>query len=518
MATDNTQELLQLGIQAARQGNRAAARRLLLQVVDQDPNNELAWIWMASVAETVVERRNYLERVLEINPNNERAKQALSRLKRSARETPAPAAPAPRRRERSAASDLDALRPKIKRRRNIRISRGSKITLAVLAFLLIGSGIFLLWIEMGAEDTNNADVTDTAEVASGMLPTLTPTPPSYNSPTPIDGQPLATRPPQTPPPTWTPLPTMTPTDLPTATATPPPLETYSILITRQATGQASSSLYTIRADGMNEQRLNFTVSAADQSAGLNLLGVFDAAYSPDGNWIAFSARIQSTGETGSTNPHDLFIAPAEGGEVRRLTTLEAKVIEDVTWSPNGERLAFTSDADGDLDIYTTYFSGGTPRKITFNGVIDRDPAWSPVDEDVILFATERAGPGELEIYSMSPIGRDLKRLTNNANDSFAPAWSHDGEQVVFVSSRRGNNDLYLMTADGLGQRAILVRDVEADEFSPAWSPDGNWIAFSSNRTGTALALFVIQPDGNNLQQLSIGDATSNILYPDWKPQ
>ncbi len=516
MATENIQELLQLGIQAARQGNRAAARRLLMQVVEQDPNNELAWIWLASVAETVVQRRDYLERVLQINPNNDRARQALNRLKRTAPDTPPPSSATPARRERAATPDLNALRPQVRRQRRLRLSRQSRITLALLGLVLLGTGILLLWLEMSGESSTEATYTPLGEEEVAIEPTQT-SALLFISPTPVETQVRTMRPPQSPQATWTPSPTLTPTALPTATATPPPLNNYNILITRQTSGEASSGLYTIQADGTREQRLNFTVSSADQSAGLNLLSIFDAVYSPDGNWIAFSARIQPTGENASTTPHDLFIAPAEGGEVRRLTTLEADHVEAVSWAPNGDRVAFASDADGDFDVYIVSFNGGSPRKITFNNFVDRDPAWSPVDEDVIVYATERAGPGEIEIYSMNPRGRDHKRLTNNANDSYAPDWSPDGEQIVFVSSRRGNNDLYIMNAQGLGQRAILVRDVDADEFEPAWSPNGNWIAFSSNREGTALALFLIQSNGTNLQQLSIGDATSNILYPDWKP-
>ncbi|NOG48290.1 MAG: hypothetical protein HND48_01715 [Chloroflexi bacterium] len=50
------------------------------EVVGQDDRNELAWIWLATVAINANERRDYLRRVLEINPRNQRAREALSRL------------------------------------------------------------------------------------------------------------------------------------------------------------------------------------------------------------------------------------------------------------------------------------------------------------------------------------------------------------------------------------------------------------------------------------------------------
>ncbi len=77
---DSVDQKLQAGIEAARSGDRAKARRLLEQVIEVDDSNELAWIWLASGVNTVRERRECLERVLQINPNNTRAREALSRL------------------------------------------------------------------------------------------------------------------------------------------------------------------------------------------------------------------------------------------------------------------------------------------------------------------------------------------------------------------------------------------------------------------------------------------------------
>ncbi|MCI0377438.1 MAG: hypothetical protein L0215_07520 [Gemmataceae bacterium] len=80
MADQHTQERLREGVEAARRGDKLTARRLLQQVLLQDRTNEVALMWMASVMDTVAERRAYLERALQINPNNDRAREALNRL------------------------------------------------------------------------------------------------------------------------------------------------------------------------------------------------------------------------------------------------------------------------------------------------------------------------------------------------------------------------------------------------------------------------------------------------------
>jgi tetratricopeptide (TPR) repeat protein len=83
-------EWLAKGIAAAKAGNDAAARELLSHVVDQDPQNEQAWLWLASVVQTDEELEICLENVLTINPANEAARARLAML--SSLQAPAPAA------------------------------------------------------------------------------------------------------------------------------------------------------------------------------------------------------------------------------------------------------------------------------------------------------------------------------------------------------------------------------------------------------------------------------------------
>lgn len=80
--TPNLEQLMQLGIQTARQGNNENARVIFQQVLDADSHNERAWLWMAAVAETPVDRVRYLNSVLRINPNNKAAQRELNRLRK----------------------------------------------------------------------------------------------------------------------------------------------------------------------------------------------------------------------------------------------------------------------------------------------------------------------------------------------------------------------------------------------------------------------------------------------------
>jgi hypothetical protein len=76
----DAKEILQFGIEAARDGNREEARNLFTLLTKQDPNNIQAWLWLAGVSDTPTQRRNALERALQIDPHNEMALRGLRAL------------------------------------------------------------------------------------------------------------------------------------------------------------------------------------------------------------------------------------------------------------------------------------------------------------------------------------------------------------------------------------------------------------------------------------------------------
>src|SRR5829696_7351169 len=109
---------------------------------------------------------------------------------------------------------------------------------------------------------------------------------------------------------------------------------------------------------------------------------------------------------------------------------------------------------------------------------DGSPAWSP-DGTRIAFYSER--DGNAEIYVMTSDGAGLTRLTNSKADEGYPAWSPDGRTISFDSDRDGNFDVFAMNADGTSVRPLTrhpARDVSA-----SWSPNGGKIVFMSDRDG-----------------------------------
>lgn len=77
--TPSASELLRLGIQAAKDGNREAAQMMLQQVIRKDRDNVRAMLWLAKIAPDLETRTSWLQRVLQIDPNNETAIKALTK-------------------------------------------------------------------------------------------------------------------------------------------------------------------------------------------------------------------------------------------------------------------------------------------------------------------------------------------------------------------------------------------------------------------------------------------------------
>lgn len=174
------------------------------------------------------------------------------------------------------------------------------------------------------------------------------------------------------------------------------------------------------------------------------------------------------------------------------------------------KIAFSSDRDGNYEIYTMDSDGGAQTRLTENTADDLAPAWSP-DGKRIAFVSNRDGNNE--IYAMSADGTAQTRLTNNSADDLAPTWSPDGTKIVFVSQRDGNNEIYSMNPDGSG--LLNLTNDPADDVAPAFSPAGTMIAFSSNRADGKFQLYRINSNGSNLVRLTFSSASD--VKPSWSP-
>src|SRR5215210_4748036 len=122
----------------------------------------------------------------------------------------------------------------------------------------------------------------------------------------------------------------------------------------------------------------------------------------------------------------------------------------------------------------------------------------------IAFTSNR--DGNHEIYSMNPDGTDQKRLTTDPSPSSfifddRPTVSPDGKQIAFTSNRDGKNRIYTMNGDGTNQKRLT--NIDETEREPTWSPDGKKIAFTRT-VSSDTDIAVVNADGSNLIPIEFG--------------
>jgi Tol biopolymer transport system component len=128
----------------------------------------------------------------------------------------------------------------------------------------------------------------------------------------------------------------------------------------------------------------------------------------------------------------------------------------------------------------------------------------------LVFASSGRNPG-FDVYTANADGTEVVRLTTTGRNG-QPRWSPDGTRIVFTSWRSGAAEIWVMNADGSGQR--LVAGMERPAYMADWSPDGTRIAFSTERGDGNFDIYVVNADGGNLQRLT----TSNSYWgPRWSP-
>ena len=279
----------------------------------------------------------------------------------------------------------------------------------------------------------------------------------------------------------------------------------------------------------------------------------------------------------SDGDFEIHVLDMVSGQVTQLTDNTASD-RSPAWSPDGRLIVFSSDRNGDDDLFVMNAAcptlpGGCEAnaiQLTSDGAMDRFPAWSP-DGGTIVFARETVNGSDLlsfpttclhetglcedmlstvtsgrydrdphwspdgltlayssadfpglpsAIALLSPLSREISRLSGTGSSDFYPVWSPEGVRLAFVSYAQGDYDLWVMSSGG-GNVTQLTFDV-ANDIEPAWSPDGAFIVFASDRDSEGdFELFLIAPTCTSAEQgcesalIRLTNNTADDLNPAW---
>jgi Tol biopolymer transport system component len=162
-------------------------------------------------------------------------------------------------------------------------------------------------------------------------------------------------------------------------------------------------------------------------------------------------------------------------------TTGAGLDTDPAISPDGTRIAYSSDEGGQLDIYVIDVRGGTPLRLTDHSSADTAPTWFP-DGSAIAFVSNRSG--ELAIWKVGQMGGSSTLLVPNAYD---PAFSPDGKWIAFTrGDSTGFDSITVAPVNQTSAARVLTGPLVSSgavgsppHCDAAWSNDGREIAFSA---------------------------------------
>jgi TolB protein len=232
----------------------------------------------------------------------------------------------------------------------------------------------------------------------------------------------------------------------------------------------------------------------------------DPAWAPNGEWIYFSSY-----RGGGLNLWRLAVNPVgrPAGVPEQLTTGAGDDVQPAI-APDGTHLVFAVRGTN-ADLWRlpvsprTGLPRGDPEPWVATTRVENRGAWSP-DGQRIAFNSDRQG--QMNIWVRSLADGSERRITSGPGGDYQPTWSPDGRRIVFFSARGGNTDIWSVPADG-GEPTRLTEDRALDT-NPFYSPDSKWIAFVSDRSGSP-EVWLMRPDGSEERQLASVGAWGHFL-------
>lgn len=497
--------LLRQAVEAIKEGDREAARSFLEEILQEDDENVRAWLLLARVTENEEEKRLCLTTVLQLEPENERARAMLNKLDGKLETDP---------------GDEEII-PGVTRRQLMLIGGGVGAFVVLVLMVVIA----ISFADNQSQNAENRSATQTAEffeiafadetqvaidqTATAEIVQATALAINTATPTPTNTRPA---PQSTLPPTWTPVPENVILE---ATALPPPQNVSGVLLGWRG------------IDTLNIGFLPIVIYDLAQGGAVTQVGdsFGRTVTSADGQRIYYSRYFRQTRDSA---PEAIDVDGRNPQLMAELWVNSALAAEiDAPDEPD-------ISSDGTLMVFTALYTGTFTREVfllNLNAQEGEEPITLLTNDPNGDYSEPKLSPNNARVVAIrdrtngQPLGPDVvlinvdRRITETelTTDGAAtvetnPAWSPDGRSLAYASRLQGedNHDIYVISAEGTVSFAPVASP--ADDILPVYSPDGVSLAFSSDRTGE-YDIFVYEFRTQTLGQLT--DSEEDDFVSDW---
>ena len=233
------------------------------------------------------------------------------------------------------------------------------------------------------------------------------------------------------------------------------------------------------------------------------------AWTADGRELVYAGRVGDAMALWRRS-----VETPAGSPAKRIEGVESGAFRPVLSHPAGSpaRLAYARPVfDTNIWVRETTPLSPPAHKVAGSTRPDTHPQFSP-DGRKLAFTSERSG--SLQIWVANSDGSSPLQLTTLARGFInAPRWSPDGKVIVFTSTQSNNQDIYSVPAEGGPLRRVTT--APSREGRPSWSRDGRWIYFYSNRTGRP-EIWKIPAEGGEEIQVTMDGGHESFESPDGK--
>ena len=180
-------------------------------------------------------------------------------------------------------------------------------------------------------------------------------------------------------------------------------------------------------------------------------------------------------------------------------------------SPDDRSVAMRRAVQGNTDIWLLDLVRGGMTRLSFDTALDADPVWSP-DGMRIAFSSNRTGTFDLYVKASNGSGAE-ERLVNSPNLKQPQHWSSDGRWLVYYEVHpTTGRDLWAADLTSPVHASRVIANTPAEEVLAQLSPDGRWVAYQTNESGRFEVVVQPFPDAGGKWQVS----TAGGVAPRWR--